>query len=176
MKAHGIHQGRESYASMVRPRESPEPAGPGPKKRKGQADNPLDDSDPPQTGCEDVKQEASHHENAAATVKAEPEAPIAPTSTGFAQPAYSYLGRYNGVPSGTQSYEGVHGDVDFNDFINQAMFGPAAASSGYVAEQGGHGHGAVEMPFRETTNGQPLYDGQLAGTGTMGENAEVLDG
>ena len=175
MKAHGIHQGRESYASMVRPRDSSEPPAPIPRKRKkGQSDSPHDGSPPRQVSSEEVKKESNHNDDTVATVKDEPEAPATSASAGVAQPEYTYYGQVNEAPSSHQSYEGVHGELDFNDFINQAMFGPAGASPAFVAEQGNHEHSTVEMPFRESTSTQPLCSGQLPGEGSAGGDAGVL--
>ena len=157
MKAHGIHQGRESYAShyssMMRPSEDSETTAPAGKKRKhNQCKSPSEHSSLPPAHEDQAKQDTSLQKTSTDTVKAEPDAQSVTTTVASRDPVpvgYPLLAQFDGYDN--QSYGDVDGELDLNRLLDQTLFDQANESYGYLSNQAGFGPtkggGSLHEPF-----------------------------
>ena len=177
MKAHGIHQGRETYSAAAQFRDESETPVQAPKKRK--QDEPglhHSQSSPQRIEAMTLKKEDGGQTYDHSVVKTE-HAPIVahgpPPGIGYPPPdCFPFLNQPTNVGPGHLSFDDIVGTANFEHLMHPSVYTSANAPMVYGSGQMGHPEG---LRYPEESQEPALGDMQSSQGSGPGERIVVVD-
>ena len=176
MKAHGIHQGRETYTASTRFSDESEAPSQSPRKRKRNDSEEAQEYSGPPPGHRRVKEEGDIQTNDRAAVKTEPVATHGAGSTSNpayeAPAAYPFMSQHPDIGNQGFAFADMSAVNGFEDFIHPSVFAPMHPHSGYVNGNPGPGEGGMSFPDEHA--GSRLGGGQITQEQKEADRSVVL--